>query len=83
MIIGRKTWDSLPPNVRPLPGRFTVVLSRQQPKEAFPGAHLVSCSLTEAVDTISSIPLADKIESVYILGGSTVYEVHVHLMCGG
>lgn len=80
VIIGRKTWDSLPPNVRPLSGRFTVVLTRQ-PKEAFPGAHLVSCSLTEAVNTISSIPLADKIESIYILGGSAVYEVLVHLMC--
>ena len=78
VVIGRKTWDSLPPNARPLPGRFTVVLSRQ-PKEAFPGAHLVSRSLTEAVDTISSTPLADKIESVYILGGSTVYEVHVYV----
>ena len=78
MIIGRKTWDSLPPNVRPLPGRFTVVLSRQ-PKDAFPGVHLVCRSLTEAVDTISLPPLADKVESVYILGGSAVYEVH--LMC--
>ena len=74
VIVGRRTWESLPASVRPLSGRFNVVLSRQ-PKEAFPGAHLVCSSLTGAVDTISSPPLADKIESVYILGGSAVYEV--------
>ena len=79
VILGRKTWHSLPANVRPLPGRFNVVLSRQ-PKEAFAGAHLVCCSLSEAVNTISSPPLADKIESIFILGGSVVYEVLVTLM---
>lgn len=76
MIIGRKTWHSLPANVRPFPNRFNVVLSRQ-PKDAFPGAHLVCCTLTEAVETISSPPLADKIESIFILGGAGVYEVYV------
>ena len=74
VIIGRRTWESLPPKVRPLPGRFNVVLSRQ-PKETFPGAHLVCRSLTEAVDTISSPPLADNVESIYIFGGSSVFEV--------
>ena len=74
MIVGRNTWDALPAKVRPLPGRYNVVLSRQ-PKESFPGANLVCRSLTEAVETVSSPPLADKIESIFILGGSAVYEV--------
>ena len=29
VIMGRKTWDSLPPRFRPLPGRSNVVISRQ------------------------------------------------------
>jgi dihydrofolate reductase len=29
VIMGRKTWDSLPPRFRPLPGRRNIVLSRQ------------------------------------------------------
>ncbi|APW37383.1 dihydrofolate reductase [Rhodoferax koreense] len=29
VIMGRKTWDSLPPRFRPLPGRQNVVLTRQ------------------------------------------------------
>ncbi|MBU2286383.1 MAG: dihydrofolate reductase, partial [Gammaproteobacteria bacterium] len=29
VIMGRKTWDSLPPKVRPLPGRRNMVITRQ------------------------------------------------------
>ncbi|XP_065884115.1 dihydrofolate reductase-like [Dysidea avara] len=73
VVIGRNTWDSLPPKLHPLPNRFTVVLSRQ-PKEAFLGAHLVCKSLGEAVESLASPPLAEKIESIFILGGTSVYD---------
>ena len=29
VIMGRKTWDSLPPKFRPLPGRLNIVITRQ------------------------------------------------------
>jgi len=29
VIMGRKTWDSLPPRFRPLPGRRNIVVTRQ------------------------------------------------------
>jgi dihydrofolate reductase len=29
VIMGRKTWDSLPPRFRPLPGRLNIVVTRQ------------------------------------------------------
>jgi len=29
VIMGRKTWDSLPPKFRPLPGRQNIVVTRQ------------------------------------------------------
>ena len=34
VVMGRRTWDSLPAAVRPLPGRRNVVLSRQPDFEA-------------------------------------------------
>ena len=30
VIMGRKTWDSLPERFRPLPGRENIVITRQQ-----------------------------------------------------
>ncbi len=29
VVMGRRTWESLPPKVRPLPGRRNVVVTRQ------------------------------------------------------
>lgn len=38
VLMGRRTWESLPPRFRPLPGRRNVVLSRtpQEGVETFP-----------------------------------------------
>ena len=41
----------------------------------FPGAHLVSSSLQNAMELLSAPPLSDKIEGVFILGGAEVYKV--------
>jgi dihydrofolate reductase len=65
VIMGRKTWDSLPPKFRPLPGRLNIVVTRQTDWQA-EGA-LVAHSLQEAV---SHCP-ADA--EVWVIGGAEVY----------
>ena len=40
-----------------------------------PGAHMVCPSLSVAVSNLQAPPLSEKIESVFILGGSSVYAV--------
>ena len=62
IIMGRKTFDSLPKGA--LPNRRNVVLSRS--KKDFPGAESFS-SLTEALASCSAE------EEVYIIGGASVY----------
>lgn len=62
IIMGRKTWESLPK--RPLPGRRNIVISRNPDYKA-DGAE-VFCSLEAAVDTCREVP--------FIIGGAQVYE---------
>lgn len=47
VVMGRRTWESLPVRFRPLPGRANVVLSRSADFDA-PGA-TVTTSLTDAI----------------------------------
>lgn len=65
VLMGRKTWDSLPPRFRPLPGRRNVVLSRQ-PGRLLPGAQAVA-SLDEAWAAVAGS------ERVYVIGGEQIY----------
>jgi dihydrofolate reductase len=63
VVMGRRTWESLPARVRPLPGRRNVVLTRQADYMA-PGATVVG-DLEAA--------LAD--EDNWVIGGSEIYHL--------
>lgn len=65
VIMGRKTWDSLPPRFRPLPGRTNIVLTRQTHWHA-EGAHSAS-SLAQA------LALCGQATDVWIMGGAQIY----------
>ena len=59
VIMGRKTWESLPDAFRPLPGRKNIVVSRDPTYQA-PGADLAD-SLEAAV------ALASDAEEVFVI----------------
>ena len=65
VIMGRKTWDSLPPRFRPLPGRQNIVVSRNAALDA-PGA-AVAGSLDDA------LRLAGNAPRVFVTGGAGLY----------
>jgi len=65
VVMGRKTWESLPPRFRPLPGRRNIVISRQADYAA-PGAEVVN-SLENALKLAASAAL------VFIIGGEQIY----------
>ncbi len=65
VIMGRKTWDSLPARFRPLPGRRNIVLSRQRGLQ-LDGAE-VHASLAEA---LAACATQDK---VFVIGGAEIY----------
>ena len=62
VVMGRKTWDSLPK--KPLPGRINVVVTRQQDWQA-EGA-VVAHSLGQATAGTSG--------TVMVIGGAEIYE---------
>jgi dihydrofolate reductase len=62
VVMGRRTWDSLPERFRPLPGRRNVVLTRDESWRA-DGAETVHDHAT-AFDTD---------EPVWVIGGGQVY----------
>lgn len=67
LIMGRKTWDSLG---RPLPGRTSIVVTRDREWHA-PGA-LVAHSIREALDVADRVaPEATK----WIFGGGEIYRL--------
>jgi len=68
VIMGRKTWESLPFRFRPLPQRFNLVLSRAH-DVCLPGAFICK-SLEEALDFSQK----GDFERVFIIGGSTLYK---------
>ena len=65
VVMGRKTWESLPPRFRPLPGRRNIVI-RRQADYAAPGAELAD-SLENA------LKLASTAGAVFIIGGEQIY----------
>ena len=65
VIMGRKTWDSLPPRFRPLPGRLNVVVTRQ-PNWQAEGA-VVANSLEAACAACPSESTA------WVIGGAELY----------
>jgi dihydrofolate reductase len=68
VVMGRKTWESLPENVRPLPGRVNFVVTRQHDYEAH-GATVVA-----NLDTaLSAAELAPGGEEVFVIGGGEIY----------
>lgn len=70
VIMGRKTWDSLPPKVKPLPGRLNIVVSRQKDLK-LPENCLLSHSLDEAL----SLCKQDQLSEAFVLGGSQLFDL--------
>jgi dihydrofolate reductase len=65
VIMGRKTWDSLPERFRPLPGRRNVVVTRQPSWQAV-GAERAA-SLDAALELVAAAPRA------FVIGGGELY----------
>jgi dihydrofolate reductase len=69
VIMGRKTYASIPPKFRPLKGRLNVVLTRAQGQTFDPGV-LVAASLSEDLRQVAEH--AD-VAKLFVIGGGELY----------
>jgi len=83
VVMGRKTWDSIPPKFRPLKGRLNVVISRSMKHEAehdeVQEGPMVVGSLEAAMHALQKHEedfQAEKpvIGDIFVIGGSSVYD---------
>ncbi len=72
VIMGRKTWESIPERYRPLPERINMVLSRQQDR-VFPSEVITSASLEEALNLLEGKMLKTIRDNIFIIGGGQIY----------
>ncbi len=65
VIMGRKTWDSLPAQYRPLPGRMNIVVTRQ------PGWHADGATTATGLD--DALQQFGSDETVWVIGGAQMF----------
>ncbi|MBN3317606.1 DYR reductase, partial [Atractosteus spatula] len=73
VIMGRKTWFSIPERNRPLKNRINIVLSREL-KNPPEGAHYLAGDFSSALRLLDRAPLADQVDQVWVIGGSSIYK---------
>lgn len=69
VIMGRKTWESLPPRFRPLPGRLNIVISRQD--DFLSGQ--VGTDLQQASSLQAALDMASQHPVIWVIGGAQIY----------
>ncbi|XP_008334085.1 dihydrofolate reductase [Cynoglossus semilaevis] len=72
VIMGRKTWFSIPENHRPLRNRINIVLSRQY-KAPPTGAHYLAADFSSAIRLVET-KLSDQADQIWVIGGNSVYK---------
>jgi len=71
VIMGRKTWESIPAKFRPLPGRLNIVLTRAE-GSVFEGATTMG-SLQGALSFLADEEQGASVENVFVIGGGQIY----------
>lgn len=65
VIMGRRTWDSLPPKFRPLPGRRNIVVTRQQDWQI--------AGTERAASLEQALALCKDADRAWVIGGAQLF----------
>ncbi|ESQ46063.1 hypothetical protein EUTSA_v10000156mg [Eutrema salsugineum] len=69
-IMGRKSWEATPLDIRPLPGRLNVVLTKSSCLSIATNENVLVCnSMESALELLATEPYSSSIEKVFFIGG--------------
>lgn len=77
VIMGRKTWESIPEEFRPLAGRRNFVISRN-PDYRPEGAYSIR-SLNQLLEKLNE-KKDNTIENIFIIGGGLIYSMYIDFL---
>ena len=77
VIMGRKTWDSIPQKFRPLSKRINIVLTRHLDNQ-FPIGVLKASGLDDALELLRSDLLKGAFGKVFVIGGAELFKLAIN-----
>jgi len=78
VIMGRKTWESIPLKFRPLKNRFNVILSRQA-DYSLNNENDFARLCVSLGDGLNLVKSRSDIETCWIIGGSSIYQESMNM----
>lgn len=85
VIMGRKTWDSLPAKVRPLPGRRNIVMTSRKHAELPDSdiychaidskSHFTANTVAAALQNAEEFCKTNRCDHAWVIGGKEIYEL--------
>lgn len=84
VIMGRKTWDSIPPKFRPLKERTNIIITSQSREQLgeIPDDVVFCQDIQSGLESLETLIRGGKAPSVgraYVIGGSSVYQKALEL----
>ncbi|MAH80847.1 MAG: dihydrofolate reductase [Rickettsiales bacterium] len=76
VLMGRKTWESIPEKFKPLPNRINMVLTRDKNAFFHPDVIVVN-SIENALETYDRLYSSGAVEAFYCIGGSQLYKTMI------
>jgi dihydrofolate reductase len=76
VIMGRKTWDSLPPKFRPLPNRRNIVLTKTSPESVQLEGLKKTDHFPSLITALGSVE--DSKSDAWIIGGGEIYRLGLY-----
>lgn len=70
IVMGRKTWESIPEHCRPLKNRINIIISNTISNNTDDSSVFIVNTLDQAIDLISQL----NVDKTFIFGGSRLYQ---------